>query len=94
MPKLTIVDTGEKVEAKSGTSLVDLFEFDGIRSIPFNCMRGVCGSCAAKPIGSPIHLGEQSNDEKYKLEDLGLCPDNHRLLCQCKLMNDTQIELV
>ncbi|KKD01608.1 2Fe-2S iron-sulfur cluster-binding protein [Photobacterium halotolerans] len=93
MPKLIIKDTDETIEAEAGTPVSDLFEFDGLRSVPFNCMRGICGSCAVKPVTNIAHLGEVHEGEKGTLEILALCPSEYRLLCQCTLVRDSEVEL-
>ncbi|MDV5169707.1 2Fe-2S iron-sulfur cluster-binding protein [Photobacterium rosenbergii] len=94
MVKLTIKDTQEIVEAEQGVAVSDLFEFDGLRSVPFNCMRGSCGSCVVRPLSNIWHLGEMAFEERFKLESMDLSPNEHRLLCQCHLLDDSEVELV
>nr|WP_269093329.1 MULTISPECIES: 2Fe-2S iron-sulfur cluster-binding protein [unclassified Photobacterium] len=93
VPKLIIKDTDETIEAAAGTPVSELFEFDGLRSVPFNCMRGICGSCAVKPVTDIDYLGDVHENEKGTLEILALCPTEYRLLCQCTLVCDSEVEL-
>ena len=61
-----------------GTSLAEISEKSGV---PFSCNSGVCGTCQIEILEGKENLCELNQEEK----DLGM-DVNHRLACQCKIV--------
>ena len=79
MAKL-IIDNIE-YDIPDGTSIAEICEKSGI---PFSCNSGVCGTCQVEVLEGQNNLGELNQEE----QDLAM-DRNHRLSCQCKILNGT-----
>ncbi len=73
-----IIDNIE-YEVPDGTSLAATCEKAGV---PFSCNSGVCGTCQLNILEGHDNLGELNQEEK----DLAM-DRNHRLGCQCIIVN-------
>ena len=76
MAKFILDDTEHALP--DGTSLAETCEKAGV---PFSCNSGVCGTCQIEVLEGAENLGELNQEEK----DLAM-DQNHRLACQCKIM--------
>ncbi|WGH74226.1 2Fe-2S iron-sulfur cluster-binding protein [Tenacibaculum tangerinum] len=85
MKKITIGESS--FEFKKGTSMSDLYDFDTV--IPFQCLKGRCGRCLVKT--NYGDLGEITSKEKKLLKRLGFSIEEHRLLCQCTLEENSEV---
>ena len=79
MAKL-IIDHKE-YEIPDGAPLAETCENAGI---PFSCNSGVCGTCQIEILEGAENLNELNREEF----DLAM-DRNHRLSCQCKILNGT-----
>ena len=68
-------------EVPDGTPLAATCEKAGV---PFSCNSGVCGTCQISIVEGQENLGELNQEEK----DLAM-DRNHRLGCQCVILNGT-----
>ena len=72
-----IIDNIEH-DLSDGTPLAEISERAGV---PFSCNSGVCGTCQIEILEGKENLCELNQEEK----DLGM-DENHRLACQCKIL--------
>ncbi len=79
MAKLIIDQT--TYEVPDGAQIAEQCEQAGI---PFSCNSGVCGTCQIEIIEGAENLDELNREEN----DLAM-DRNHRLGCQCKIMQGT-----
>ncbi len=68
-------------EVPDGAALAEVSEKAGV---PFSCNSGVCGTCQIEILEGPENLCELNQEEK----DLAM-DQNHRLACQCKIIQGT-----
>ena len=76
MAKFTIDNT--EYDLPDGSCLAEISEKSGV---PFSCNSGVCGTCQIEILEGAENLCELNQEEK----DLGM-DQNHRLACQCKIV--------
>lgn len=76
MAKFTLDNV--EYELPDGTALAEICEKSGV---PFSCNSGVCGTCQIEVLEGAGNLSELNQEEK----DLAM-DQNHRLACQCKIM--------
>ena len=76
MAKFTIDNCEHDVP--DGTALAEICEKAGV---PFSCNSGVCGTCQIDVLEGEDNLNELNQEEK----DLAM-DRNHRLACQCKIV--------
>ena len=79
MAKL-IIDNIEH-EIPDDSLIAEVCEKSGI---PFSCNSGVCGTCQIEVLEGQDNLGGLNQEE----QDLAM-DRNHRLSCQCKILNGT-----
>ena len=76
MAKFTIDNCEHDVP--DGIALAEICEKAGV---PFSCNSGVCGTCQIDVLEGADNLNELNQEEK----DLAM-DRNHRLACQCKIL--------
>ena len=76
MAKFTIDNIEHDVP--DGTALAEISERAGV---PFSCNSGVCGTCQIEILEGKKNLSDLNQEEK----DLAM-DENHRLACQCKIL--------
>ncbi len=79
MAKL-IIDQQEH-EINDGNPIAEICENAGI---PFSCNSGVCGTCQIEVLEGAENLNGLNREENELAMDC-----NHRLSCQCKIMQGT-----
>ncbi len=91
MPTLKYKNTGTQASAKNGQVMREVTQAEGW-DIPYACENGICGTCIVKITQGKEHLAEMEEQEKQTLQALGVDDGDHRLACQCKMM-DGDIEI-
>ncbi|MFE5515191.1 MULTISPECIES: 2Fe-2S iron-sulfur cluster-binding protein [unclassified Streptomyces] len=94
LKKLTLQPQGLEVLLPAGSRLTDLEYEIQERVIPFGCRSGACGACVVEVLeGGTAALGEPDDEELDFLEDLGKSGGNHRLACQCRLLDSATLRV-
>lgn len=94
MQKVIFLPFNSVVYGEKGKTLLDLaFENDIL--IEHNC-GGLCAciSCRVLVLKGSTLLNEKSEDEKNMLTDEGFTEENLRLSCQCKIINESDEEII
>jgi len=68
----------EEVTVTDGDGIIDACEEMGI---PFGCQSGICKTCEII-----VHDGMENLSEKSEAEKEHALEENHRLACQCKIL--------
>jgi len=85
MVKVTFKNDGSSNEAQEGTKLQQTIKTAGW-PVAFACEDGVCGTCLVHVEKGAEHLSEMGEREKQTLEMMGMNDGEHRLACQCSVV--------
>ncbi|MEV7280606.1 2Fe-2S iron-sulfur cluster-binding protein [Streptomyces sp. NPDC093111] len=91
---LTLMPEGVEIALPQGSPLTDIEYETSEPLIPFGCRSGACGACVVEVIDGLDALGESDPEETDFLEDLGWADGNHRLACQCRLLDSATVRVV
>ena len=91
MAKVNFLMDSLEHDADAGEKMVDVCR-DAGSSIPFGCTNGVCGTCITKVVSGMENLSEMEEHEKQTLEMFGALDGEHRLMCQCRLNGDVEVD--
>lgn len=92
MPKVSSAMDDMEYEAEEGARMLDVCRMSG-SSVPFGCTIGQCGTCLTKVLAGKENLSKMESQEKQTLEMFGALDDEHRLMCQCKLHGDVELDI-
>ena len=91
MAKITFVQDEKIVDVKPGEKLIDVCRKENL-SIAFGCEVGACGTCLSRITKGAQNLSKPTTEEQ---EMLGLFSQqqHERLICQCSLVKDDDVEI-
>lgn len=89
MARITFAATGETVDVKDGSTLLDYCQ-DRETPVDFACMSGSCGTCRIEVLEGIDSLSAKDEEEQDTLEHIGDGP-NYRLGCQITINGDITI---
>ncbi len=90
MGKITNASTGQSANASAGDSFRELAQNEGL-GIPFGCENGLCGTCLVTINSGMDNLSPHSEQEEFTLEARS-AEDDQRLICQCQITGEGDIE--
>lgn len=91
MGTITFIQDELTVPIEPGTKLVDIAQESG-SGVPFGCTNGICGTCLSRITKGRELLNTPSEQEKDTLALFG-ASEGHRLVCQCRLEKDGDVEI-
>lgn len=76
---------------KPGERLIDICKRENL-CIAFGCENGLCGTCLSHITKGVENLSPPNDEEKEMLE-LFMASEGDRLVCQCTLIKDRDVEI-
>ena len=92
MPILRISTDHLEIDVIQNESIQDICDRYNT-SILFGCFSARCGACRINVVENPGGLSQKTEMETELLELIDSLP-NHRLACQCKVLDDVTIEVL
>lgn len=92
MATLRFLNQNRCFNFKAGTEFTQAQRIDPSIPLKFGCQQGKCGVCIIKISQGIENLSRFTKQEKATLTKLNQDDGNHRLACQCAILDDITVD--